>query len=116
MSSENMFEEFSSCTIGKLKDYLSCRGISTNGNKQQLVSRCFVAWENDTPLKYTEKQLALKLQEEYKDRLSQAKLPSDPRSIEDCKWVSDVKTWPKHDLGKIFSFILSKKELEMECL
>ena len=35
-------------------------------------------------------------------------LPSDPSSIGD--WKNDLTTWPAIDLGKIFSFILSKKE------
>jgi hypothetical protein len=52
---DNAYEEFASNTIGHLKDFLA-RGLSCTGSKQQLVSRCFVAWESKTPLKFTEQQ------------------------------------------------------------
>jgi hypothetical protein len=51
---DNAYEEFAFNTIGHLKDFLSGRGLSYTGSKQQLVSRCFVAWESKTPLKFTE--------------------------------------------------------------
>jgi hypothetical protein len=34
----------------------------------------------------------------------------DPRSFKDAVWSS----WPKTDLGQIFSFVLSRKEQDME--
>ncbi|XP_071177650.1 uncharacterized protein [Mytilus edulis] len=112
-STDNAFEEFSSNTIGKLKDFLSARGLSCMGNKQQLVSRCFVAWESNIPLRYSEQEQQSKLKTEYANRLKEANI-DDPRSLKDDDWSSDVKEWPKIDLGKIFSFILSKKEQDMD--
>ena len=38
----------------------------------------------------------------------------DPRSFKDEAWSSDVKNWPKVDLGQIFSFVLSRKEKNMD--
>ncbi|VDI02912.1 Hypothetical predicted protein [Mytilus galloprovincialis] len=44
IDTDNAFEDFSSNTIGNLKDFSSTRGRSCMGNKQQLISRCFVAF------------------------------------------------------------------------
>jgi hypothetical protein len=38
----------------------------------------------------------------------------DPRSFKDEVWSSDVKNWPTVDLGQIFSFVLSRKEQDMD--
>lgn len=112
-STDNAFEEFSSNTIGKLKDFLSARGLYCTGNKQQLVSRCFVAWESKILLRYSEQEQQSKLKTEYANRLKEANI-DNPRSLKDDDWSSDVKEWPKIDLGKIFYFILSKKEQDMD--
>ena len=106
---DNAYEEFASNTIGHLKDFLSARGLSCTGSKQQLVSRCFVAWESKTPLKFTEKQHLSRLQTEYDTRLKEAKI-DDTRSFKDEVW----SYWPKVDLGQIFSFVLLGKEQDME--
>jgi hypothetical protein len=64
---------------------MSARGLSCTGSKQQLVSRCFVAWESKTPLKFTEKQQLSRLQTEYDTRLKEANI-DDPRSFKDEVW------------------------------
>ena len=110
---ENVFEEFASLGIGQLKDYLSARGLLLVGNKNQLVSRSYVAWETKVPLKETEKERQSKLREEYEHRLKKINT-IDPRSIEEGKWSADVKEWPNMDLGKIFSYIIANKEHELE--
>ena len=110
---DNAYEEFASNTIGHLKVFLSARGLSCTGSKQQLVSRCFVAWESKTPLKFTEKQQLSRLQTEYDTRLKEANI-DDPRSFKDEVWSSDVKNWPKVDLGEIFSFVLSRREHDID--
>jgi hypothetical protein len=106
---DNAYEECVSNTIGHLKDFLSARGLSCIGSKQQLVSRCFVAWESKKPIKFTEKQQHSRLQTEYDTRLKEANL-DDPRSFKDEVW----SYWPKVDLGQIFSFVLSRKEQDMD--
>ena len=110
---DGVYEEFASSTLGKLKDYLAARGLSCVGNKQQLVSRCFVAFESKAPLKFSEKQQEEKLKIEYSSRLKELNI-TDPQSFSDDSWTSDVKGWPKVDLGKIFSFLISKKEQDMD--
>ena len=96
-----------------MKNFLSARKLSCTGSKQQLVSRCFVAWESKTPLKFTEKQQLSRLQTDYDTRLKEANI-DDPRSFKDEVWSSDVKNWPTVDLGQIFSFVLSRKEQDMD--
>ena len=110
---DNAYEEFASNTIGHLKDFLSARGLLCTGSKQQLISRCFVAWEFKTPLKFTEQQQLSRLQTEYDTRLKEANI-DDPRSFKDEAWSSDVKNWPKVDPGQIFSIVLSRNEQDME--
>ena len=110
---DNTYEEFASSTIGHLKDFLSARGLSCTGSKQQLVSRCFVAWESKTPLKFTEQQQLSRLQTEYDTGLKKANI-NDHISFKDEVWSSDVKNWPKVDLSQIFSFVLSRKEHEID--
>jgi hypothetical protein len=102
---DNTYEEFASNTIGHLKDFLSARGLSCTGCKQQLVSRCFVAWESKTPLKLNEKQQLSRIQTEYDTRLKEANI-DDTRSFKDEVW----SYWSKEDLGQILSFVLSRKE------
>ena len=77
---DNAYEEFDSNTYGHLKDFLSARGLSCTGCKQQLVSRCFVAWESKTPLRFTEKQQLSRLQTEYDTRFKEANI-DEPRSF-----------------------------------
>jgi hypothetical protein len=101
---DNAYEEFASNTLGHLKDFLSARGLSCTGSKQQLVSRCFVAWESKTPIKFTEKQQLSRLQTEYDTRLKEANI-DDTRSFKDEVW----SYWPKVDLGQIY-FLCSIKE------
>jgi hypothetical protein len=38
----------------------------------------------------------------------------DHISFKDEVWSSDVKNWPKVDLSQIFSFVLSRKEHEID--
>jgi predicted NodU family carbamoyl transferase len=106
---DNAYEEFASNTIGHLKNVLSARGLLCTGSKQQLVSRCFFAWESKTPLKYTETQQLSRFQTEYDTRLKEANI-NDPRSFKDEAWSYG----PKVDLGQIFSFVLSRKEQDIE--
>jgi hypothetical protein len=106
---DNAYEELASNTISHLKDFLSVRGLSCTGSKQQLVSRCFVAWESKTSIKFTEKQLLSRRQTEYDTRLKEANI-NDPISFKDEVW----SYWPKVDLGQICSFVLSRKEQDMD--
>jgi len=110
-----MYQEFASYGVGQLKDYLSAKGLVCTGNKEQLamVSRCFVAWETKVGLRVSEKERMATLKYEYMLRLTTAQI-QDPRSIDEAKRSANVKEWPKMDLGKIFSFILSKREHDME--
>jgi hypothetical protein len=106
-------EEFAFNTIGHLKDFLSARGLSCSGSKQQLVSRCFLAWESKTPLKYTEQQQLSRFQTDNDTRLREPNI-DDHISFKDEVWSSDVKSWPKVNLCQIFSFVLSRKEHDID--
>jgi hypothetical protein len=45
------YDDFSTLTVGTLKDFLSLRELSTTGRKIELVARAFSAFELKLPVK-----------------------------------------------------------------
>ena len=105
------YDDFNNLTVGTLKDFLSLRGLSTTGRKIELVARAFSAYELKLPVKLTAQELNTKIQNQYQERLQKHGLV-DPQNTE--SWIDDVTKWPTIDLGKIFSYILAKKEFHYE--
>jgi predicted NodU family carbamoyl transferase len=65
--------------------------------------------ESKPPLKFTEKQQLSSLQTEYDTRLKEENI-DDHRSFKDEVW----SYWPKANLGQIFSFVISRKEQDID--
>jgi hypothetical protein len=105
------YDDFSTLTVDTLKDFLSLRGLSTTGRKIELVARAFSAFELKLPVKLSAEELNTKIQKEYLARLQQHDLV-DPNGTQ--SWIDDVTKWPRVDLGKIFCYILAKKEFHSE--
>ena len=77
-SNERTYEDFFCMDINHLKDYLTVRGISTSSyTKIELVARAFLAAEMDIPIRQSTEEQAQKLNEEYRKKLEDYKLP-DP--------------------------------------
>lgn len=112
-SGSDMFEEIASWGTGQLKDFLQVRGLLTGGNRKELVSRAYVAWEQKADIRLSEKDLQARLQDEYSSRLKQHAL-IDPRSISTELWVSDCTQWPKLDLGKVFAYLIEQKDQDVD--
>lgn len=108
------YENFVHLTIGQLKDYLSLRRLNTSGNKAVLVSRAFVAAENNIKVKYSEEEQSKRISEEYQKRLSKLDICDPNNSPKQCAFTDDVRKWPKVDTGKIFEYILSNKDQEVD--
>ena len=113
ISKTNMYEEMASWGTGQLKDYLMISGISYAGTRQEILSRAFVAWEQKSDIRMSEKELKSKLQQEYEGRLKKFSL-EDPRAIGKENWQDDCTKWPRLDLGKIFSFLVENRDQEVE--
>lgn len=100
------YDDFLELSVGSLKDYLIVRGLQTTG-KVELVARAFAACEQNIPIKLTHEQHSISLKAEYRNCLAKYNL-SDPKSA--TAWLDDMTKWPAVDLGKIFSFILTRKK------
>ena len=112
LDSEQLYDNFIQMSLGELQDYLSLRKLSISGKKRELVARAFTAFEQDVPIAISDTELEKKLKVEYKKRVSVLDL--DPMSLSSEMWMNDIATWPALDLGKIFAFILSKKEFDSD--
>ena len=94
-------------SLGELQDYLSVRKLSISGRKRELV-----ACEQGAPITISDNELKKKPRDEYNERISA--LDIDPMVVSPDLWKDDRTTWPPLDLGKIFAYILSKKEFESD--
>jgi hypothetical protein len=90
-------DDFSTLTVGILKDFLCLRGLSTTGRKIERVARAFSAFKLKLPVKLSAEELNTKIQKEYLARLQQHDLV-DPNITQ--SWIDDVTKWPRVDLGK----------------
>ena len=107
------YDSFLLLGVSDLKAYLAARGWTQSGTKQELVARCFVAWEMKTPLKSDASEEKTHLLETYTKLWESAGLPYDPLG-DDLGWKDDLRMWPQTDLGKIFHFVIEKNLLGLE--
>ena len=107
------FEHFLHLTVTSLQDYLSLRGLSKSGKKEELVARAFGAYELNVPIKFPQEMISSELNKEYTRRLAIHNTP-DPKEVFADHWIDDVSSWPDLDEGKLFSFILKHKAVDSE--
>ena len=108
------YDDFLGWTVSSLKDFLSLRGLKQTGRKSELVARAFGAYELNAPKKFTQEQIYRQIKEEYSRRLNSNEIKSDPNNIPHDTWIDDVKQWPEIDDGKLFSYILRTKAVDVE--
>lgn len=108
------YDDFLGWTVSSLKDFLSLRGLKQTGRKSELVARAFGAYELNAPIKFTQEQIYRQIKEEYTRRLKSNEIKSDPNNIPHDAWIDDVKQWPEIDDGKLFSYILRTKAVDVE--
>ena len=101
---EYKFEDFLHLTVTSPQDFLSLRGLSKSGKKDELVVRAFSAYVLNVPVKVPQEVISTELKKEYQQRLSHNNAP-DPNEICPDQWIDDVTLWPDLDWGKLFSFI-----------
>ena len=110
--SVQLYDNFLQMSLGELQDYLSLRNLNISGRKRELVARAFAACEQNVPVAISDMELNKKLKAEYQTGM--VNLDIDPMCIEKDMWKDDVTSWPPLDLGKIFAFILSKKQFDSD--
>ena len=108
------YDDFLHWTVSSLKDFLALKGLKQSGLKAELIARAFGAYELNVPKKFTQEQIYEKIREEYVKRLESNAIETDPKELPDETWVDDVQQWPKIDDGKLFSFILRVKAVDVD--
>lgn len=83
------FEDSLHLTVSSLQDYLSLRGLSKSGKKEELVARAFGAYELNVPKKFPQEMISSELNKEYKPRLASHNSP-DPKEVLVDQWIDDV--------------------------
>ena len=101
-------------TVSSLTDFLLLRGLKQTGRKPELVARAFGAYELKAPVKFSQEQIYKQIKEEYSRRLTSNGIKTDPNTIPHDAWIDDVKQWPEVDDGKLFSYILRTKAVDVE--
>lgn len=107
------YEDFLNWTVSSLKDFLAIRGLKQTGKKGELVARAFGAYELDAPKKFSQEEIFKKIKEEY-SRLSTCGIKSDPNALPEQAWAETVHDWPQIDDGKLFSYILKVKAVDVD--
>ena len=108
------YDDFLGWTVSSLKDFLSLRGLKQTGRKSELIARAFGAYELDVPVKFSQEQIYQQIKEEYSRRLTKNEIKSDPNMLLSDAWIDDVKKWPEVDDGKLFSYILRAKAVDVD--
>ena len=110
------YEDFTQMTGGELRCYLAERALRISGVKQELIARAFTAMENDVQL-VKSSELEKQLKAAYEARWKGLGLDADPLENKSLTWNStDITLWPNIDLGKIFHFIISKKQHNIDII
>ena len=55
--------------VEELKEFLRLQGLKVHGRKEELVTRVFVAHENDVPLVKSADEVEQEIVDEYKEKL-----------------------------------------------
>ena len=108
------YDDFLHWTVTSLKSFLALRGLKQTGVKAELIARAFGACELNVPKKFTQEQIYEKIREEYVKRLESNAIKTDPKELPDDAWADDVQQWPKIDDGKLFSYILRVKAVDVD--
>ena len=108
------YDDFLGWTVSSLKDFLSLRGLKQTGRKSELIARAFGAYELNVPVKFSQEQIYQQIKDEYSRRLTKNEIKSDPNMLPSDAWIDDVKEWPEVDDGKLFSYILRTKAVDVD--
>ena len=88
-------------TVSSLQDYLSLRGLSKSGKKEELIARAFGAYELNVSIKFPQEMIFNELDKVYRRRLTTHSAP-DPKEVCADQWIDYVTSWPDLDQGIFF--------------
>ena len=71
-------------------------------------------YELGVPQKFTQEQIVESIKKEYVRRLESHEIKSDPNLLGNELWNDDLSMWPHVDDGKLFSYILHVKVVDVE--
>ena len=108
------YEDFLNLTVGSLKDFLALRGLKLSGKKVDLVARAFGAYELNVPIKCSQQEIYANLKLEYNSRLARHGIVTDPNLLPTNVWQDNISEWPEVDDGKLFSYILRVKAVDVD--
>ena len=109
------FETISKMKVNELKDFLKVRGLKVSGKKCELVSRVFIALENDAPILKTAEEIEGELLVEYKKKLiyGATTLPDPFKLLEGWKNEEDgIGMWPLVPTFYIIRFLMMDSAVE----
>ena len=104
------FEEIKRWSVPSMKEYLRKRGIPTTGTKETLLSRTFAAYECNTPILLSEKQLDQARAAEYQELLQtpfEGRLPDPLYELTDG-WVDEkycLNKFPPVTIDRISEYV-----------
>ena len=102
------FEYFKKLKVEDLKSYLRLRGLKVSGRRDELIARCFAAWENNVPTIKTAEESEHDLGLEYTSKLKIGSVSvPDPEQLKEG-WLSEndgIKFWPNTLYPDIFNFL-----------
>ncbi|CAC5404733.1 unnamed protein product [Mytilus coruscus] len=100
-------EEFNSWNTDNLQHYLTMRGLTKEGTKDELVALCFSAGKLGLPVKPNQSEVLLDNVKCYKSILSYCDIP-DPLTLH-SGWFdekSSISRWPPTFLSDISTFLI----------
>jgi hypothetical protein len=107
------FADFSEMTRGELVGFLSVRGLSTKGCREEVVARAFSAYENNCAIVINKAKREAFLRDEYVKLVNLLGI-TDPFENSPDSWSNDVSLLPPIDIGKIFHFLLENREFNTD--
>lgn len=109
------FETISNMKVSELKDFLRLRGLKVSGKKCELVSRVFIALENDAPVLKTAEEIEGELSLEYQKKLvyGATKLPDPFKLVEGWKTEEEgIGMWPLVPTFYIIRFLMMNSAVD----
>ena len=109
------YETISKMKVVELKDFLRLRGLKVTGKKCELVSRVFIAVENNVAILKTAEEIEGELSDEYSMKLTYGATTFPDPFKEEGNWISEeegIGLWPLIQTFYIIRFLMLDSVIE----